>query len=394
MKVVFDFEATGAQRNKAHPFDPRNKACNLGMRNIDTGEYKIWKLEYDEQPYGDNLAEIQEWLSKTTTLIGFNTKYDLHWLHRYSFGYSHCRIFDCQVAYYIVTAQQHQYPSLDQVAEHYGLEKKLDVVKTEYWNNKLDTDEVPYDILSDYLAQDLVVTENVYHKLMEDLSNSSREMNQLVKMSNLDLVVLADIEQNGLLADIAKSEHKGREIELEIEQIDEYLCQCTGYDWFNPNSGDHLSAFLYGGVINRVEKQDYIFTYKDGRQAPKQRNADVPYRFEGMFKPLEGSALAKEGFYATNEPTLTSLGEKAKGEYKNILEVILHRAKIDKRRGTYYQGYPKRIEEMGWYDNILHPSFNQCVAVSGRLSCTKPNVQNIESEVKEVFITRFGRNNG
>lgn len=389
MRIVFDFEATGAQSNKAHPFDPRNKACNLGMRNIDTGETKIWKLEYDEQPYGDNLREIQDWLAKTTTLIGFNTKYDLHWLYRYSLGYSHCRIFDCQVAYYILTAQQHQYPSLDQVAEHYGLEKKLDVVKTEYWNNGMDTDEVPYDILSDYLAQDLIVTENVYNSLMDDLAKQSKEMNQLVKMNNLDLVVLADIEQNGVLLHREKSERKGNEIVSEIEQIDEYLRQFAGYDWFNPNSGDHLSAFLYGGTITRVEKQDYLFTYKDGRTAIKQRNTEVPYVFKRLFKPLEGSELAKEGFYATNEPTLTSLGEKAKGEYKNILDTVLHRAKIEKRRGTYYHGYPKRIDEMGWNDNIMHPSFNQCVAVSGRLSCTKPNVQNVESDVKEVFITRF-----
>jgi DNA polymerase-1 len=390
MRLVFDFEATGAQRNHAHPFDPRNKACNLGMRDIDTGETKIWKLEYDEQPYGKNLSEIQEWLSSAVVLIGFNTKYDIHWLYRYGLDYSQCRIFDCQLAWYILTAQQFQYPSLDQVAEHYGLAKKLDIVKEEYWNKGFDTDEVPYEILSEYLAQDLAVTAEVYKAIQKDIEWSSKEMQQLIKMSNLDLVVLSDIEQNGLLINLEKSLDKGNKIVTEIEQIDDYLREFAGYDWFNPNSGDHLSAFLYGGTITRVEKQDYLFTYKDGRTATKQRNTDVPYVFRGLFKPLEGSELAKEGFYATNEPTLTSLLEKAKGEYRNILETILHRAKIEKRRGTYYHGYPKRIEEMGWGgDSILHPSFNQCVTVSGRLSSTKPNVQNIEGEVKEVFITRF-----
>ena len=44
---IFDYEATGAQRNHAHPYDYRNVACNVGFKNIDTGEVKIWKIEYD-----------------------------------------------------------------------------------------------------------------------------------------------------------------------------------------------------------------------------------------------------------------------------------------------------------------------------------------------------------
>lgn len=394
MRVVFDFEATGAQRNKAHPFDYRNVACNLGMRNIDTGETKIWKIEYDEQPYGKNLTEIQEWLRSTTVLIGFNAKYDLHWLYRYGLDYSSCRIFDCQVAWYILTHQKNQYPSLDQVAEYYNLAKKLDVVKTEYWEKGLDTNEVPYDILSEYLAQDLLVTENVYNCIQKDIQSSSKEMQQLIKMNQLDLVVLADMEQNGLLIDIEKSKVKGDDIAREIEEIDNKLRDLAGYEWFNPDSRDHLSAFLYGGVITQVEKQPYIFTYKDGRTAEKLKNVDVEYTFKGYFTPPKGSELAKHGFYATNAPTLIEVAETVKDHRIEIINLILHRAKIDKRRGTYYHGYPKRIEEFGWTDNILHPSFNQCVAVSGRLSCTKPNVQNIEDEVNEIFITRFRRVNG
>lgn len=390
MKIVFDVEATGAQRNKAHPWDYRNVACNLGMKNLGTGEIKIWKIEYNEEPYGQALREIQQWLNSATVLIGFNIKYDIHWLSRYSLTLGDsCRVFDCQLAYYILTNQQHQYPSLDGVAEYYGVEKKLDVVKTEYWDRGLDTDEVPYEILSEYLEQDLVVTSQVYERLNEDVLKASKEMQQLIKMSNLDLVVLQDIEKNGLLLDLQKSIKKGNEIVEEIDVIDSRLRRISGADWFNPNSGDHLSAFLYGGTIKRVVKEEYEFVYKDGRKAIKLRNTEKPFIFTGLFKPLEGSELAKEGFYATNEGTLTAISRTAKGEYKEILNLLLHRAKIEKLRGTYYHGYPKRMEEMGWDDNVIHSSFNQCVAVSGRLSSTKPNIQNIADQVKEVFISRF-----
>jgi DNA polymerase I-like protein with 3'-5' exonuclease and polymerase domains len=387
---VFDFEATGAQRNHAHVYDKRNKACNVGFRNIDTGEVHIFKLEYDNEPYGKALQQIRELLADSTLLVGFNLKYDLSWLRRYGLVIPmETRLFDCQLAWYILTYQQNQYPSLDQVAEHYGVEKKLDIVKTEFWDKGLDTDQVPYNILSEYLEQDLLVTEGVYRNILTALSESSYKMNKLISVSMQDLRVLQDTEQNGLLINLEKSVKKGDDIVVQISQIDDWLRKVFDAPWFNPNSGDHLSVLLYGGKLKFIENEDYIFSYKDGRTAPKTRKVEVYKSFTGMFKPLEGSELAKEGFYATNEPTLTSLLEKAKGDYKGVLTTILQRAKLEKRRGTYYHGYPKRIIEMGWDDNIMHSNFNQCVAVSGRLSSTKPNVQNIEDQVKEIFISRF-----
>lgn len=391
MRLVFDCEATGSQTNYAHPFDPRNKMCNIGFYNLDTKETKIIKVEYDEQPYGKALTEIQELLSQTTELVGFNLKFDLAWLDRYGLDLpSKTRLFDCQLAYFILTAQKNSYPSLNGVAQYFGLEKKLDVVKDEYWDRGLDTDEVPYDVLSEYLAQDLLVTANVYVKLQEVIPDSQR---QLIKMSMLDLAVLKDTEKNGLLLDVDKSILKGDAIVGKISEIDVWLRKVFNADWFNPNSGDHLSVFLYGGVLELDGKEAYIFTYKDGRKAEKTRNCKIPFRSNGMFKPLEGSALAKEGFYATNEPTLTAIAKTAKGEYKKVLEIILSRAKLEKLRGTYYHGLPAKLEEMGWSDNIIHSNFNQCVAQSGRLSSTKPNVQNIAEEVKEVFSSRFSAKN-
>jgi DNA polymerase-1 len=387
---VFDFEATGAQSNKAHVYDPRNVACNVGFRNILNGETHIWKLQYDDEPYGQALREIQELLSSSKLLVGFNLKYDLSWLRRYKLDIPiDTRLFDNQLAFYILTHQKHQYPSLDGVAEYFGLEKKLDIVKLEYWDRGLDTNEVPYDILSDYLSQDLVVTEQVYHAIQEELAKASYRMNKLINVSMHDLRVLQDIEHNGLLLDLNKSIEKGNRIVDQISQIDNWLREVFNAPWFNPNSGEHLSVLLYGGTLEFTETEDYVFNYKDGRTAIKTRKVKVPRKFTGMFKPLEKTELAKEGFYATNEPTLTALLEKAKGDYRTILTTILQRAKLEKRRSTYYHGYPKRLAEMGWSDNIIHSNFNQCVAVSGRLSSTKPNVQNIEGEVKEVFITRF-----
>ncbi|MBT9145725.1 MAG: DNA polymerase I [candidate division WS2 bacterium] len=390
MRIIFDVEATGAQRNHAHPYDKRNVACNVGLYNLETKIKTIYKLEYDDEPYGEAIQAIQEQINKSTVLIGVNLKFDIAWLHRYGISIPNStRIFDCQLAYFILTNQKNSYPSLNEMAEYYGAEPKLDIVKTEYWDRGLDTNEVPYEILCEYLEQDLVITAQVYGGIDIDISIASKEMQQLIKMSMLDLIVLQDIEENGLLVDVNKAIKKGNDLIHKINEIDTWLRKIFGVPWFNPNSGDHLSVFLYGGTLELDSKEDYIFSYKDGRTATKTRNIKVPFTSKGLFKPLEKTELAKMGFYATNEPTLTALSKTAKGEYKKVLDTILKRAKLEKLRGTYYHGYLKRIEEMGWEDNNIHSNFNQCVAQSGRLSSTKPNVQNIADEVREVFISRF-----
>ncbi len=387
MRIVLDVEATGAQRNKAHPFDYRNVACNLGLRNLDTGEVKIWKIQYDDEPYGDALQEIQQCLNSATLLVGFNLKYDLHWLFRYNLQYSQ-RLFDCQVAYFILRNQQASYPSLDGVATELGVDNKLDIVKTEYWEKGLDTDQVPYEILSEYLEQDLLTTAQVYTKLMSEIEATLLDMKVCIRMAMLDLAVLANIEQNGLLYDTEKSLNKGEELVTKIEKIDNWIREKYNVPWFNPNSGEHTSVLLYGGTVMLDGTESFLFVYKDGRETIKTRKAKVPQTYAGLYKPLEGSELAKAGFYATNEPTLVSIRNSSK-DNTELLDVLLHRSKLEKLRSTYYQGLPKRIIEMGWEDNIIHSSFNQCVSVSGRLSSTKPNVQNIAGEVKEVFISRF-----
>jgi hypothetical protein len=69
-------------------------------------------------------------------LVGFNIKFDLHWLRKYGINFVGKRVWDCQLVHFILTGQQDTYPSLNSVAAYYDLGSKLDVVATEYWNNK------------------------------------------------------------------------------------------------------------------------------------------------------------------------------------------------------------------------------------------------------------------
>jgi DNA polymerase I-like protein with 3'-5' exonuclease and polymerase domains len=65
------------------------------------------------------------------------------------------------------------------------------------------------------------------------------------------------------------------------------------------------------------------------------------------------------------------------------------RAENAKLIDTYFGALPELINKMEWQDNYIHGSYNQCVAATGRLSSTKPNMQNFSAAVDEVLVSRY-----
>jgi hypothetical protein len=78
---------------------------------------------------------------------------------------------------------------------------------------------------------------------------------------------------------------------------------------------------------------------KMGEPKKKLKWQSFPLTFNRLVNPIEGSALKKEGFYATNESTLKSL--KAKGRAKEIIQTLLKRAKLEKISRYLPLGYSK-----------------------------------------------------
>jgi hypothetical protein len=156
----------------------------------------------------------------------------------------------------------------------------------------------------------------------------------------------------------------------------------------NLNSNDHCSAFLYGGTIVH-ETRVPIGLYKTGEKTGQTRYKVMKYKFDlpGVCKPLRGSELQKEGYFSTDEDTLRSIkGSRKSGR---LLELLLERSKLEKLRGTYYVGIPAKMREIDSFDGRLHGQFNQCVARTGRLSSSKPNLQNMPPEMKQLLVSRY-----
>jgi DNA polymerase I-like protein with 3'-5' exonuclease and polymerase domains len=63
-------------------------------------------------------------------------------------------------------------------------------------------------------------------------------------------------------------------------------------------------------------------------------------------------------------------------------------AELNKLINNYYEGLQKINAEMDWPHATLHGQYNQCVAATGRLSSSAPNLQNLSGKAKGIFTTR------
>ena len=380
--LTLDVETTTT--NMGHPFDKNNKLISVGIKKND-GPTVTYDIEYSVDPYQELLNDIQIAVNEADVLVGFNIKFDLHWLQRYGIDFKTKRVWDCQLVQFIIMNQSNPYPSLNGTAEYYDLGTKLDEVKENYWKNGIDTDKIPYDILYEYLKQDVELTYSVFIEQHDMTQGKER----LISLHNQDLLVLQDMEYNGLQYEYDKSLILGNELDEQISKLDKRLYEYHMFDNFNPNSNVHLSTLLYGGTINYREQEECgVFKGGARKGEVKHKWVDKEKVMPKLFEPIDGTQLAREGQYQTNDDTLKRL--KGSEESMKILSILLTRATLEKRRGTYYIGLPALVDTMGWTNNLIHGQLNQCVAKTGRLSSSKPNLQNFDGEIKSLFTTRYG----
>jgi len=382
MKVlVLDWETTIL--NKGNPFDPRNRGCAIAWYDGQSGG--VVPIEHGSEPYGDHLADIQARIDAADQLVFFNAKFDLHWLRRYGLRFSGKRIFCVQLAYFVCNGQQPVMPSLNDVCAKFNLGSKDDHIDKFYWSVGIDTPEIPWEELARYAIKDVELTYAAYKAL-----EVPERLTALVSLSMQDLIVLQEMEWNGLAMNLNRAREKAEELKPELEQLQKGLLDIVALPKgvFNVNSPRHISAFLYGGTIKH-EYQEPDGIYKSGKRSGEVRLRwrEREFTLSRLVAPPKRSQTAIEGVYSTNAKTLGTLN--VVGKARKFLDVLSKYAEIEKLVSTYYIGIPALAATMGWSDGIIHGAYNQTVAITGRLSSSGPNLQNLDETVNELVITRF-----
>lgn len=329
---------------------------------------------------------IQELIGQYDVVVGFNFKHDVAYLRRHGVDFSKSKVWDCQLGEFVLGRQLNKFPSLNDTLVKYGYPEKLDVVKTQFWEQGIDTDQVPWPILSEYAAKDAADTLLVYHKQQELLTPRQKV---LVSLMSQDMLVLQEMERNGIKFNEELCADKAKELDNEILTVKASLQAVYSSVPINFGSPDQLSAFLYGGqVVEPIKVADGLFKTGKSKGLPKFKNGEISHALPRLFVPIKGSELKKEGLYATNEPTLRKLKALNKAN-QWVVETLLRLAKLETLNSKYYVGLPKLNLEMHWPKERLHGQIHQTLAGTGRLSSSKPNQQNFASELQDIFVSEY-----
>ena len=188
----------------------------------------------------------------------------------------------------------------------------------------------------------------IISKLQEITLEKLQEINALDLFNNIDMPtveVLADMQWNGMYADIEELEKFGKKLKDELEIKTKVIYEMAGEE-FNINSTKQLGEIL----------------------------------FEKMKLPV--IKKTKNG-YSTDVDVL----EKLKSEDPIISEILDYR-QLMKLNSTYVEGLKPYINPK---TKRIHSFFHQTITATGRISSTEPNLQNIPTrfelgkQVRKIF---------
>ncbi|MGB7874201.1 MAG: DNA polymerase I [Anaerolineales bacterium] len=265
--------------------------------------------------------------------VAHNAKYDYIMLARYGLAVTPLT-FDTMIAEFVI----------DPASRNLGLKAlafvRLGEQMTEIeeligkGKNQISMAEIDVDVAAAYAAADAEITLRLMTILREDLKRVGGM--KLMEEIEMPLVtILADMEMSGILLDL---------------------------DFFSTMSEE------LQGRLNEIVKQVYDSVGKEFNLNSTQQLSDVLFNRLRLEPPDRGKKTAS-GHYSTSAAVLENL----RGKHEVVDWVLEHR-ELSKLKSTYLDALPNAVNPI---TGRVHTSYSQTGAVTGRLSSSNPNLQNI-----------------
>ena len=382
--VAIDVETTlngNEDVGLAHPMHPDNRAVAFGVCN---------SMSYDD-PYTTYDVEMFEYklstLSPDVILCGHNISFDLMYLYKIStnlkYELQRRPIWDTQLAEYILSAQQTKFASLDELSVKYGLPIKDDGIK-KYFAAGLGSDKIPPKELMPYLERDV---QNTVHIALRQYQRAIAQKQLPLMLSQMEaLHATTEMQFNGLHIDMEKLD------QYTVEVVNEYVeCRLDLEELANKhsvedvNSPKQWSQFFFGGK-KKIRVKEEVGLYKNGKTKYKLVDKTVDVKPFIKYVPDPEKVSAKTGQISVDDSVLNDmLKHTFDKEAIRIIEGLLKYRELSKQLSTYVQGLSKHV-----MDEFIHGKLNHTATVTGRLSSTNPNLQNISNNpIKQIFNSRF-----
>ena len=211
-------------------------------------------------------------------------------------------------------------------------------------------DEIPEDDTKPSKAKEVAVTFLLGEAVWKDMDVNGVQT-LYMDMEEPLLKVLSDMEMEGVRIDLAQLRKYSAGLNVEMNAIQDRVREMAQEPALNILSPKQIGVLIF-------EKLNL-----DPKQKPK---AGVRYT------------------YPTDEETLSALADK-----HPIINEILEFRGVKKLLSTYIEPFPGYISPV---TGKIHTTFNQALTATGRLSSSKPNLQNIPirtergKEIRKAFV--------
>ena len=296
------------------------------------------------------LAQLKPWLEDPSyAKLGQNLKYDMHVLANHGIrlaGVAH----DTLLQSYVV--ESHQSRNMDSLAlRHLGVKTITYAEVAGKGAAQIGFDQVDVARATEYAAEDADVTLQL-HQAMHPRIAADARLDYVYRQLEMPLLpILWQIERNGVLLDVKLLDAQSNELGQKMLALEQLACTAAGQP-FNLNSPKQIQEILFGQL---------------GLPVLKKTPGGVP---------------------STDEDVLSQLAL----DYP-LPKLLLEYRGLAKLKSTYTDKLPRMVNPA---TGRVHTSYSQAVAVTGRLSSSDPNLQNIPVKtaegrrIREAFVAPPG----
>jgi DNA polymerase-1 len=367
-KTLFlDLETTSFDDDKMS-VNPWHDCWVLGVC-VKTEETPAYYIPVNHRHYEHNIdaTEVQQWLVNVAfegkaRWVNHNIKYDAHVLYNALGIDASVPLYDTLDLAKLVDSDRMRY-SLDALSYDW-LKHDINVFEdafSPYLKNGRghtickDYGAVPPDIMAEYGCQDVITNEKLWNYIGRHMPPESM---QLVEISSQLTEVCLRMERHGMPINMQMCKERMFDTLSELIKIETELEAEVGYAFLPHNSKDCFDVLCchYGLPV---------LAYTEGKKSDDS-------------EPLEGDAPKGNPSFAADVLRKYLAHPEAP---RNVIEKMLRYRRLK----TFISYFLEPWDELE-VNNFLHGSYNATVR-TGRMSCSKPNMQQLMDEAKDLVVT-------